>query len=352
MCKPRNVTKADRDVATVWRYEMLRFVAIALVTVFAGLPVRNAAAAEKITLLLNWYPTADHSPLYFAKQQGLYNNAGLDVTIETGKGSGVAAQRVGAGNVELGIADMATALVAKSKGANLAAVMAVYANSPQGLYWLKSSGIASPKDFSGRKLGNPPGDAARVMWPAFAKAVGIDPDSVTFVNIAPTAKVASLKSRAVDIISDFYNEHDLKVAEFGADLGFLPWRDVGINTYGNSIIVNGDYLAAHKEAVKTFVAVTQLAFATCVKDQEPCLNALLSDVSGLDLANQRNQWRRIKELMRDKTTTTVALGWFDPQRMTSDYDLVKTYFGMDKPFDVKTTYTNEFLDQKIKMTPQ
>jgi len=38
--------------------------------------------------------------------------------------------------------------------------------------------------------------------------------------------------------------------------------------------------------------------------------------------------------------------------MASDYDLVKTYFGMDKPFDVKTTYTNEFLDQKIKMTPQ
>jgi NitT/TauT family transport system substrate-binding protein len=323
-----------------------------ILPLLATLLVSNADAADKITLLLNWYPTADHSPYYFAKRQGLYSKAGLDVVIETGKGSGVAAQRVGAGNVELGIADMATALLAKSKGANLVAVMAVYANSPQGFYWLKSSGIDGPKAFPGRKIGNPPGDAARVMWPAFAKAVGIDPASVTYVNIAPTAKIAALKSHAVDIISDFYNEHDLKVTEFGADLGFLPWRAVGLNSYGNSVLVNGDYLAAHKDAVKAFVAVTQRAFAACVKDQEPCLDALFEDVSGLDRDNQRNQWQRIKELMRDKTTTTVALGWFDAERLASDFDLVKTYFGMDQPFDVKTAYTNEFLDPAIKMPAQ
>jgi NitT/TauT family transport system substrate-binding protein len=265
----------------------------------------SAATAEKITLLLNWYPTADHSPYYFAKRQGLYSKVGLDVVIESGKGSGIAAQRVGVGNVEFGVADMATALVAKSKGANLVAIMAVYANSPQGFYWLKSSGIAGPKDFAGRKIGNPPGDAARVMWPAFAKAAGIDPASVTYVNIAPTAKMPSLKSHAVDIISDFYNEHDLKVTEFGADLGFLPWSSLGINPYGNSIVVNGDYLASHKDIVKAFISVTQRAFAACVKDEEPCLRALLADVSGLDLARRpllalagstRTEWRRTTTL--------------------------------------------------------
>ena len=37
-------------------------------------------------------------------------------------------------------------------------------------------------------------------------------------------------------------------------------------------------------------------------------------------------------------------------RMASDYDVVKTYIGLDKEFDVKTAYTNEFLDRSIKMT--
>ncbi|MEK9969920.1 MAG: ABC transporter substrate-binding protein, partial [Ferrovibrio sp.] len=288
-------------------------------------------------------------PYYYAKAQGWYEKAGLDVNIESGKGSGVSAQRVGAANTEFAIADMATALVAKSKGADLVAVMTVYANSPQGFYWLKSSGITGAKDFPGKKLGNPPGDASRVMWPAFAKQVGIATDSVTFVNITPQAKVASLKSKAIDITSDFYNEHDLKVREFGADLGFLAWRDIGLNLYGNSIIVNGAYLEKNKDKVAKFVSVSQKAFGACVADVSPCLKALMDSVSGLDEPNQRNQWNRIKELMTDSTTTGVALGAFDGKRLQSDYTLVKTYFGMEKDFDVAKVYSNDFLDKSIKM---
>ena len=40
----------------------------------------------------------------------------------------------------------------------------------------------------------------------------------------------------------------------------------------------------------------------------------------------------------------------DDARMAADYDLVKTYIGLDTPYDVKTAYTNEFLDRSIKMT--
>ena len=40
----------------------------------------------------------------------------------------------------------------------------------------------------------------------------------------------------------------------------------------------------------------------------------------------------------------------DDKRMADDYALVKEYIGLDKEFDVKTVYTNEFLDRSIKMT--
>jgi NitT/TauT family transport system substrate-binding protein len=326
----------------------LRTAALAIGCVLPGL----ATAGEKLTLVLNWVPTADHSPYYFAKQQGWYDKAGIELIIETGKGSGITSQRVGAGAADLGIADLATALVAKSKGADVVAVMNVYANSPQGFYWLKSSGIDGPKDFPGHKIGNPPGDAARIMWPAFAQAVGIDPSSVTWVNISPQAKIPSLKSHAVDVISDFYNEHDLKVRDFGEDLGFLSWRSIGVNPYGNSVIANADYLKKQRDVVKKFVEVSQRAFAACVGDAEPCLKALFAEVSGLDDRVQHDQWNRIKELMRDPSTTGIALGWFDAKRMQADYELVKSYFGLEKPFDIKEVYTDDFLDKSIKMTKE
>ena len=143
-----------------------------------ALPALSCGAAEAVNLILNWTPTADHSPFYYAKSQGWYEKAGIDLTIEVGKGSGVSSLKVGSGGSPFGIADLATMLVAKSKGADVVALMSIYANTGQTFYWLKSYGVNGPKDFPNHKIGNPPGDASRVMWPAFAKAAGIAPDAV------------------------------------------------------------------------------------------------------------------------------------------------------------------------------
>ena len=203
--------------------------------------------------------------------------------------------------------------------------------------------------FPNHKIGNPPGDASRVMWPAFAKAAGIAPDSVNFVNVGPTAKIAALKAHTVDIISDFYNEHDLKVIEFGADLGYVNWKDIGLNPYGNSLIVNGAFLEKNPKLVEEFVRISQKAYAACVADVAPCLKALLDQVSGLDKENQERQWERIKFLMTDEFTTTKGLGWIDGARMKKDYELVHTYLGMEKPFDVSTAFSTKMLDPAVKM---
>jgi NitT/TauT family transport system substrate-binding protein len=227
--------------------------------------------------------------------------------------------------------------------------MDIYANYPGGLYWLKSSGIKSIKDLAGKKIGNPPGDAARSLWPALAKANGIDPNSITWVNVGPGAKVAALKSRSVDAMTNFYNEHHTAKAQLGSDMGYLAWKDAGVNPYGNAIVVNGAYLKGHRDTVAAFVKVTQKAFAACVADPKPCVDALVEANSGLQADSQLVNWHEVEQLMSDKTSQTVALGWFDPKRMTDTYDLVKTYVGLDKPFDVKQAYTNDFLDKSIKM---
>ena len=122
-------------------------------------PALPCDAGEAVNLILNWTPTADHSPFYYAKAQGWYEKAGIDLTIENGKGSGVSSLKVGSGGSPFGIADLATMLVARSKGADVVALMSIYANTGQTFYWLKSYGVSGPKDFPGHKIGNPPGDA-------------------------------------------------------------------------------------------------------------------------------------------------------------------------------------------------
>ena len=322
---------------------------ITAVAAAAAAFVAPAFAQQKIDFILNWVPGGDHAPYYYGKKLGWYQKEGIDLNLEVGKGSALAIQRVGAGANPVGLADMAGVLVAKGKGADSVAVLNVYANSPQGMYWLKSSGIRGIKDFPGKKIGNPAGDGARAVWPALAKANGIDPKAVTWVNIDPNAKLAALKARTIDITTSFYNIHHVFKRELGDDMGFLAWRDVGINPYGNSIIVNRDYLEKNRALIDKFVKVTQRAFAECVKQPNPCVRALVDANGALDYDNELQNWHLVEVLMSDKTSQTVALGWHDDKRMQDDYALVRDYIGIDKPFDVKTVYTNDFLDKSIKM---
>src|SRR3982751_5219596 len=257
-----------------------------------------AAAQQKIDFILNWVPGGDHAPYYYAKKLGWYQKEGIDLNLEPGKGSALATQKVGAGANPVGLADM-----------------------------------------------------AGVPGPALAKANGIDPKSVTWVNIDANAKLAALKSKTIDVTTSFYNLHHVFKRELGDDMGFLAWRDVGLNPYGNSVIVNAEYLKKNRPTVEKFVKVTQRAFAECVKQPKPCVQALIDANGALSFDNEFVNWQLVEVLMSDKISQSVALGWHDDKRMQDDYNLVHDYIGLDKPFDVKTTYTNAFLDKSIKMKP-
>jgi NitT/TauT family transport system substrate-binding protein len=328
---------------------MQRFGRIALLAA-AALAGAPAMAQQKIDFILNWVPGGDHAPYYYAKKMGWYKDAGIDLNIEPGKGSAVAVQKVAAGANPIGLADMPNALTLRGKGADTVGVFNVYANSPQGLYWLKSSGIKSVKDLAGKKIGNPAGDGARTIWPALAKANNIDANSVTWVNIDANSKLAALKAHSIDATTSFYNIHHIFQKELGDDMGFVAWKDAGLNTYGNTVIVNADFLKKNKPLVAAFVKVTQKAFAACVANENPCVQALVDANGALQFANELQNWHLVEVLMSDKFSKTVALGYLDDARMAADYDLVKTYIGLETPYDVKSAYTNEFLDRSIKMT--
>src|SRR3989337_2215016 len=321
-----------------------------IVAALAAVLAAPAAAQTKLDFILNWVPGGDHAPYYYAKAQGWYAKEGIDLNLEPGKGSLLAVQKVGAGANTIGLADMGNVLIGRGKAADSVGVFNVYANSPQGRYWKKSSGIKGIKDFPGKKIGNPAADGARPMWPALAKANGVDPKSVTWVNVDANAKLSALKAKSIDVTTSFYNIHHIFQRELGEDMGFVAWRDVGLNPYGNSVVGNAEFLDKNRPLIGKFVKVTQRAFAACVQAPKPCVQALVDANGALKFDNQLTNWGLLEVLMSDQFSRGVALGWHKPARMQADYALVRDFVGIDKPFDVKSTYSNEFLDRSVKMT--
>jgi NitT/TauT family transport system substrate-binding protein len=319
--------------------------AAALLAMFAT----SAAAKDRITFTLNWVTAGEHAAIYWAKHTGWFDEAGIDFVIEQGQGSAVAAQRIGAGASDMGFADLGTAMVAKGAGADLKAVMNVYAKTPYRFYWLASSGIKDLADFPGHKFGNPPGDAARAMWPALAGVNKMDPNSIEWVNIAANAKASSMASGAIEGTTYFANYHHVMVNAFGEDLRWFDWSDKGLNPYGNSILANGAFLKANPELVGKAVKILQRAHLHCAQMPKQCVEILPDYASGLKVANEQANWDVTITLMSDEFSTTKGLGYFDPGRVAADYTLVSTYFKIAEPFDPASFYTNEFIDPAVLM---
>ena len=185
------------------------------------------------------------------------------------------------------------------------------------------------------------------MWPAIAKVLGFAPEDVQFVNVKPNAKVAALKSDAIDATTHFYNVHYIYVRIFGDDMGFVALRDLGFNPYGNSIVANGEFLAENPEVVRAFVEVTQRAYAACLADPEPCI-AELARAGSQKVDDVRENWKLVVELMDAQSARTEGIGYFEPARMKADYAAVEDSFDIE-PFAVEDAYTNEFLDRSVKL---
>ena len=63
--------------------------------------------------------------------------------------------------------------------------------------------ITTPKDLEGRKIAAPAGSASRLLFPAFARSVGIDPDRIQWVTVTGALREPMLVRREVDATAPF-----------------------------------------------------------------------------------------------------------------------------------------------------
>lgn len=310
----------------------------------AGIVAAPTAWAEELSLQLNWAAGGDHAPVYYALQEGWYADAGVELEVRQGAGSGASATALDVGQADLAIIDTPTALQFLAQGSDFKGVFVAYNDNAAGLYWKKSSGIESVADLAGRSVGAPATDATRQMWQPAARALGLDPEAVTWVNLQPTGKVAALQSGAVDATTHFYSVHFIYEDIFGDDLGYALLRDHGMNTYSLAYFASAEALAEKEDAVRAFVEVTQRAFAFCLETPEPCADAL-ADAASMKEEDARRQLDYAAEVMPG-VGNELAIGEWSMERVASDYELVREAYDLG-PLDAPAAFTNDYIDPSV-----
>jgi len=315
------------------------------IATLAALP---AAAQDKMQLQLNWFHLADHSPIYLALKKGYYKEEGIDLTVLRGSGSADSAKKIDLGQSDVGISDAPTVLTAISKGANLKMVAVVYDKAGNNVFFRKSANIKSPKDLVGKKIAVPPADSHRVLWPAFAALHGIDPNSVTLVNVKPEGKQAIVAANEVDGSFDLYTSYAIWEKVLGkGDVGHLLWADFGLPIYGHTYFVNNETIKKNPKLIERFLRATHKGWRDAKADPKASIDAMVEQVPGLDGATLLATMPQILDLCVTERSAKHGMGWIEPELMQKTMDITFANAKPDKPIAVNEVFTNQF-SSKVK----
>src|SRR5213595_1327130 len=226
--------------------------ALALVCAFAVPAI--AQTKDKAVLLLNWYTYSEHAPFYLGKERGYFDQEGIDLDIQEGRGSGVTIQAVAAGSATFGYADVPTMIKAASKGAPVKAVGVALQVSPMSVMGFADKSIKTPKDIVGKTVAMTPGDSMSQIWPLFLKKTGLQEGQFKTVSGDAQTKLNAVINGQADVLLGYVMDQNIKLQDATHKQVYpIRFADYGVNMVSSGIIVQKDYLKAHPDVVKRFM---------------------------------------------------------------------------------------------------
>jgi NitT/TauT family transport system substrate-binding protein len=313
------------------------------------------AQTTPIKFQLDWRFEGPSALFLTPAAKGYFKDAKLDVTVDAGNGSGGAVTRVASGAYDMGFADLAAVMEFHANNPDApnkpVAVMMVYNDTPASVMALKKSGIKTPADLNGKKLGAPVFDAGRRAFPIFAKANAIS--GVTWTAMDPPLRETMLVRGDIDAITGFTFTSLLNLEARGvkaADVVVLPYPAFGVKLYGNAIIASPKLIKENPEAIKAFLA----AFTKGAKDVMSNPGAAINDVKARDgIVNVALETRRLQlaidTVINSPNARLEGFGQVNGPRLALMASQVADAFGTKTRVNPDAVWNGSFLPTKAAL---
>ncbi len=326
--------------------------AAALLVQAAAVPGEAATTLQPVTLRLDWLFQGPNAGFMAAKEKGYYSEAGLDVTIGPGKGSGSTAQLIATKADLIGFADGFVVGNSVAKGMNIKMVASIYRRNPTAVVVLEESPIRTPKDLEGKTVAIPTGAAQYQQWPAYVKGCGLDAGKIKVVNIDPAGSPSALALGKVEAIAGFAQGYVPGVEIRGGKKARVLWyADCGVTTVSNGIIVHNDLLRENPGLIRAFVAASLKGFLWARKNPDEATAIVRKFSETVNLAVTRREMELSWNTWVTPNTRGKPLGWMSDKDWDETVRNLREYGGITTPLDPKGLYTNEFVPTGDEFVP-
>jgi len=283
-----------------------------------------ALAADKLVYMNDWLPGGDKALPFYAMQKGLFAAEGIDLTVQTARGSSEAIARIATGSADVGSGGFAALLQARAESnVPVSAVMSVFTQQPDSLFTVDGGPVKSIKDVEGRKVATATFTSSNVIWPLVLKRTGIDASKVTLLKVDPAALAPMLAAGQVDATINWSTASPPFVkalAALGKQLKIMPWSAAGFEGYGYSLYASNKLIAERPEVAKRFVAAFTKGMKMALADPKDVAKSMKAIFPEMDEALVEQQFLTIVPLIENDVSKAEGYGTFTKERLAKTWE--------------------------------
>ena len=307
-----------------------------------------AMAADKLTYMNDWLPGGDKAIPYYAKEKGFFAAEGLDVTVQTARGSSEAITKIATGTADVGSGGLSALLLARAEtNVPVSAVLGIFTMQPDSIFTTEGSSLKSLKDLAGKKIATATFTSSNVIWPLILDSVNIPRDKVTLLKVDPGALAPMLASGQVDGTINWTTASPPFVKALGSvdkKLKILPWSAAGFDGYGYSVFAADKLIKDKPDVMRRFVKAYLAAAKAALADPADVARSMKATFPEMDQSLIAEQFATIVPLMDNDISHKEPLGTLDKALLARTWEWAAKAQGLplDK-LDPETAVSRAFL---------
>lgn len=317
-----------------------RIPAIAAVVALVALVLALSACGEKseetsgeaqsVSLTLDFYPNPDHAGIYMAQKLGYFEEAGLDISIDSPSDPAAPLKLVAAGRSDLAISYEPEVALANDQGLDVVAIAALVNRPLTSLIWLKKSGIKGVGDLKGKTVATAGIPYQEAFLKTILARVSLSPADVKAVNVGFGLLPALVGGSAQAMLGGYSNVEGVNLRERGKEPVVTPVDQLGVPTYDELVLVaNRKKLEEDPEKFRLFIAALERGTDAAVAQPKAATKALLEANRGLEPKLTEAEMTATLPLLAARTAGQ-PFGYMDPSEWSTfagwmrDNELIKS----------------------------
>ena len=297
---------------------------------------------QKLTLMLDFFPNADHAPIYAALARGDFRRAGLDVTIRTPSDPSLPLKLVAAGKADLAISYEPELFLARDKNLPVMGVGALVDKPLTSIISLPSAKIAGPADLKGKKVGTAGIPYQSAYLQTILDRAAIPPADVKEVGVGFNL-VPSLLSKKVDaVLGGFWNYEGIQLARAKKHPRVIRMENAGVPTYDELVFVATEQTVRKRgELIRRFMQALQAGARAVQADPAAGVDPLVAASKDLDRGLQLAAVKATLPVFFP-AKATQPYGYMDPEEWRAYGEWMQKNKLLKNP-PLSSSLTNEFL---------